>query len=207
MLGRSGRDEAAAAGRGGAAGRPDELGVGDSTGRGRGRFFRMFIGVEVGGGTDKSPRRGRGSTMGGGWLGQHRDKVGKLGVAALIALAIALLISGVNGNRSTPEAAALPPGVEQVGPASLATNVPGQSTVFADLAFGNTGVLVVQGREIPLDQLDYVRATGMLSFTPGDDKEFKRLPGDVVRVVAIFWPEQGDRATDAREYAWSFKVS
>ena len=138
---------------------------------------------------------------------KRRLMLGRFGVAVLIALALALLISGVSGNQSTPDAGALPNGIEQIGPGSLATNIPSQSTVFADLAFGNTGVLVIAGREIPLDQLDYERATGMLSFTPGPDKEFKKLPGDDVRIVAIFWPEQGDRATDAREYAWSFKVS
>lgn len=137
---------------------------------------------------------------------RRRALFARLGVAALIALAIALLISGVSG-RSTGDAGALPEGIDAVGPAALATNVPSQSTVFADLAFGNTGVLVIGGREIPLDQLDYVRATGMLSFTPGEGKEYKKLPGNDLRVVAIFWPEQGDRATDAREYAWTFKVS
>lgn len=138
---------------------------------------------------------------------KRRLLLGRLGVAALIALALALLISGVGGNQSTPDVGALPNGIENIGPGNLATNIPSQSTVFADLAFGNTGVLVIAGREIPLDQLDYERATGMLSFTPGSDKEFKKLPGDDVRVVAIFWPEQGDRTTDSHEYAWSFKVS
>lgn len=140
-------------------------------------------------------------------LAKRRLMLGRMGVAVVIALALALLISGVSGNRSTPDAGALPNGIEHIGPGSLATNIPSQSTVFADLAFGNTGVLVIAGREIPLDQLDYQRATGMLSFTPGPEKEFQKLPGDDVRVVAIFWPEQGDRATDAHEYAWSFKVS
>ena len=158
--------------------------------------------------TGVGARTGSGQTGGfRGAFNRYRTVLGRVGVAATIAFAVWLLISGANGNRSTPEAAALPIGLERVGPASLATNVPSQSTVFADLAYGNTGVLVVQGREIPLDQLDYERATGMLSFTPGDDKEYKKLPGSDVRVVAIFWPEQGERATDASEYAWSFKVS
>ena len=130
--------------------------------------------------------------------------LGRLGVAALIGLALLLLVSGVNDNR-TP-ASSLPAGLESVTPANSATNVPSQSTIVADLTFGNTGVLVVNGREIPLDQLDYERATGTLSFTPGKNREFVKLPGSDVRVVVIFWPEQGTREANAHEYPWTFNV-
>jgi hypothetical protein len=135
---------------------------------------------------------------------RRRVLFGRIGVAALIAFALYLLISGVSENH-TPTSA-LPRGLESVAPANLATNVPSQSTIVADLAFGDTGVLVINGREIPLDQLDYERATGVLSFTPGPDREFTKLPGSDVRVVVIFWPEQGSREADAREYAWTFNV-
>ncbi len=152
-----------------------------------------------------------GATQGGGAargrLGNRRELLGRLGVAAAIAFALWLLVSGLNDNKPTPEQAGFPAGLESVSPANLATNVPSQATIVADLAFGQTGVLVINSREIPLDQLDYERATGTLSFTPADEQEFSKLPGSDVNAVVIFWPEQGDRETDGREFAWTFKVS
>ena len=142
-----------------------------------------------------------------GRFGNRRELIGRFGVAAAIAFALWLLVSGLNENKPTPEQAGFPAGLESVSPTNLATNVPSQATILADLAFGQTGVLVINSREIPLDQLDYERATGTLSFTPGDDREFRKLPGSDVSAVVIFWPEQGDRETDAREFAWTFKVS
>ena len=140
-------------------------------------------------------------------FGNRRELAGRLGVALAVAFALWLLVSGLNENKPTPERAGFPTGLESVSPANLATNVPSQATIVADLEFGQTGVLVINSREIPLDQLDYERATGTLSFTPGVDREFAKLPGSDVRAVVVFWPEQGDRATDAREFAWTFKVS
>ncbi len=140
-------------------------------------------------------------------FGNRRELAGRLGVALAIAFAVWLLVSGLNENKPTPERAGFPAGLESVSPTNLSTNVPSQATVVADLKFGQTGVLVINSREIPLDQLDYERATGTLSFTPGEDREFKKLPGGDVSAVVIFWPEQGERETDASEFAWTFKVS
>ncbi len=140
-------------------------------------------------------------------FGNRRELAGRLGVALAIAFALWLLVSGLNENKPTPERAGFPAGLESVSPANLSTNVPSQATIVADLEFGQTGVLVINSREIPLDQLDYERATGTLSFTPGEDLEFGKLPGSDVSAVVIFWPEQGERETDASEFAWTFKVS
>jgi hypothetical protein len=137
---------------------------------------------------------------------RRRTIVERVVIAALVALALFLLVQGCSENKVVRENG-FPNGLEAVAPAPLAATVPSQSTVSADLAFGNTGVLNIAGIEIPLDQLDYERATGMLSFTPGPDREYKKLPGSDVRAIVIFWPESGTREADAHEYSWTFKVS
>ncbi len=146
-------------------------------------------------------------SVGGNRFRSRREMLGRMGVALAVAFALWLLVSGLNENKPTPERAGFPAGLESVSPGNLATNVPSQATIVADLEFGQTGVLVINSREIPLDQLDYERATGTLSFTPGPDREFAKLPGSDVNATVIFWPEQGDRETDAREFSWTFKVS
>ena len=101
----------------------------------------------------------------------------------------------------------MPVEVEGLNPLPNAQTVPNQSTITADLQFGMVGVLIIDGREIPDDQVNYVRATGELSFTPGDGQELARLPGGPIRATVIYWPEQGTRETNAREFSWPFTVT
>jgi hypothetical protein len=138
-----------------------------------------------------------------------RELIGRLAAAALVAFALFLFASGFADHKSKP-VGGLPPGIESVSPENLSTNVPKQSTVAVDLEFGYTGILTITGKEqpteIPLDQLDYVRSTGMLSFSPGDAKEFNSLPGDAVRVTVTYWPEAKTRQTAGKEFTWTFNV-
>lgn len=97
--------------------------------------------------------------------------------------------------------------LESVTPENSSQNVPSQSTISADLEFGYTGVLIVNGREIPQDQLVEVPATGQLSFSPGAGKEFSRLPGGLVRVTVAFWPTQGSREADVDSHTWVMNVN
>lgn len=97
--------------------------------------------------------------------------------------------------------------VEAVMPPPNAPVVPSQSTVSADLQFGFEAVLVVDGTEIPLDQLDVIEAQGIVSFTPGRGKEFERFPGGGHVVRVIYWPQAGTRKADAREFSWRFNVN
>ena len=128
-------------------------------------------------------------------------------VALLLVAAALLLIVDALGSAGGDAPATRPPQFEALEPEPGAVNVPGQATVAADLVFGWTGVLVVNGTEIPMDQLDYVRATARLSYSPADGKELRRLPGGLVRVTAIIWPITGTRARDAVEDTWEFQVT
>lgn len=136
----------------------------------------------------------------------RRLHLGKLVVALLVAAAL-LLILDAFGNAGGDTTSTRPPQFEVLEPEAGAVNVPGQATVAADLVFGWTGVLVINGTEIPMDQLEYVRATARLSYSPADGKELRRLPGGQVRVTAIVWPITGTRARDAVEHTWEFQVT
>jgi hypothetical protein len=100
-----------------------------------------------------------------------------------------------------------PDHLEAVNPENSSQNVPAQSSVTADLEFGYTGALIINGRELPKDQVDETVATGELRFTPGPEKEFKRLPGGATTVTVVFWPTQGTRDTDADSYQWVLNVN
>lgn len=132
-------------------------------------------------------------------------KLRSLLVAFLVAFCLVQIGTALNSVDSS-DPAKPPAAIENLDPVRGAQTVPGQSTITADLKFGYQGVLIVNGLEIPDDQVNYTRATGTLTFTPGKEKEYELLPGGEVRVVVIYWPEQGSRATDSQQYAWSFNV-
>ena len=129
----------------------------------------------------------------------------RLLVALLVAGALVAMVWGFS--QSTSPVRSMPEAVETLSPLPGAQTVPNQSSVTADLQFGMVGVLIIDGKEIPDDQVHYVRATGELSFTPGEGKELARLPGGPRRATVIYWPEQGTRETDAREFSWAFTVT
>ena len=132
-------------------------------------------------------------------------QIRRLLVALLVAGALVGVVWGFS--QSTSPVRSMPEAVEALSPVPGAQTVLNQSTITADLQFGMVGVLIIDGKEIPDDQAHYVRATGELSFTPGEGKDLARLPGGPRRVTVIYWPEQGTRETNAREFSWVFTVT
>ena len=102
----------------------------------------------------------------------------------------------------------------------LQADLPSWAIVLGGLLVVPLGLIrAMQGKPMPVasgptdTQASAARARAVimeiergLGFEP-TDREFEKLPGSDVSAVVIFWPEQGDRATDAREFAWTFKVS
>ena len=132
-------------------------------------------------------------------------QIRRLLVALLVAGALVGVVWGFS--QSTSPVRSMPEAVEALAPVPGAQTVPNQSTITADLQFGMVGVLIIDGKEIPDDQAHYVRATGELSFTPGEGKELVRLPGGPRRATVIYWPEQGTREANAREFSCVFTVT
>ena len=131
----------------------------------------------------------------------RRFATGAVVIGALAGLGYTLSATETKVKRLYPEH------LERVTPENAAQNVPGQSTITADLEFGYTGALIVNGREIPKDQVLERVATGELSFSPGEGKELTRLPGGAISVTVVFWPVQGTRDADSDSYRWVLNVN
>ncbi len=99
---------------------------------------------------------------------------------------------------------ALPADIQAVNPQ------PNQITgliddVTVDLADQYTGVLVIDGIEIPEDQLDRVVGIQTVSFRPGPDKVISRFRAGENQVVVKYWEGRlVDRPANPYSFSWSF---
>jgi hypothetical protein len=83
-----------------------------------------------------------------------------------------------------------------------------QEPVGVDLRSGWTGVLQVNGVEIPEDEADAadLASTGVLTYTVGDDKTVERFEAGENCVTAVVWRVE-DTRQDARSVSWCFNVT
>jgi hypothetical protein len=86
------------------------------------------------------------------------------------------------------------------------SQVPQQSRVGIDLVTGWTGVLVVNGTEVPEDELNVTPELGLVEFVPADGRTVEQLEGGRNCVTAIVWPLSEGRAEGARNVQWCFEV-
>ncbi|HEY8523749.1 MAG TPA: hypothetical protein VIL48_02215 [Acidimicrobiales bacterium] len=81
-----------------------------------------------------------------------------------------------------------------------------QAPIGIDLATGWSGVLVVNGTEIPEDELDITRELGLIQFTPQEGGTVEELRAGRNCVTAIVWPLSEGRTNGSRTIQWCFEV-
>jgi len=122
----------------------------------------------------------------------------------LVALNLGVLLLS-NSDTSTTQRT-LPSAIESVSPEPGSVR-PLQDAVSVDLRDGLTGVLVINGVEIPEDQLERGEALGIVTFRPGPDREFTRWSAGDVPVQVLYWSATEDRPPAPDTYSWSFRAS
>jgi hypothetical protein len=142
-------------------------------------------------------------------LFQHPGRVAIITVTLLVAFNLGLVVLN-ESDTSTPGKASIPVDIEAVSP------LPGQltgliDTVTVDLADRYTGVLVIDGIEIPEDQLQRVEGIQTVSFRPGPNKELSQFrPGENTVTVKYWDGRLQDRPAGDKgiySYSWTFKAS
>ncbi|HEY3672542.1 MAG TPA: hypothetical protein VGN51_16520 [Acidimicrobiia bacterium] len=136
-------------------------------------------------------------------LFQHPGRVAIIAITLLVALNLGIFLINESDTTTTGDKA-LPVDVEAVSPApnAITTLV---DTVTADLADQYTGVLVIDGVEIPEDQLERVVGIQTVSFRPGPDKVISRFRSGVNQVVVRYWNGRlQDRPARPFSYNWQF---
>jgi hypothetical protein len=130
----------------------------------------------------------------------------RIGVSVLLAAAAAMLYVGFTSSVDhTTQDTTRDQRVETVQPDPAGTALR-QSRIFAQLAKGYTGVLVVDGSEIPEDQLDRREGLNTVGYTPGPGTETGSLkPGQRCAVV-VYWPATSTREASSQTYRWCWQV-
>jgi hypothetical protein len=135
-----------------------------------------------------------------------RFKIGAALVVALAALLIGYAITGLDDGGDDP--------VLQDGDQAVVENlipgrdaqVPQQSNVGIDLVTGWDAALIVNGVEIPRDQLQRTPEIGLTEFTPAPDTAVEALQTGRNCVNAVIWRLQDGRGVNDRSVPWCFEV-
>lgn len=133
----------------------------------------------------------------------------KIVASAVVAVAVALLVVAVRSFDDGNDDPVLRSGDQDVVEALIPrrdAQVPRQSRVGIDLAIGWEGTLVIDGVEIPADQLDVTPELGLIEYTPGDGKAVEELQPGQNCVSAVIWRSQDGRGVADRTIPWCFEV-
>jgi hypothetical protein len=129
---------------------------------------------------------------------------------ALLLLALAILVYGGTQKADAPlEASQLDPAVEMFTPVQDSSGNLRQAEIGIDLAPGWTGDLVINGVNIPEDQLRRNEPLNQFFFQPGQGKEISKLPPGLVTATAIIWQplNGGSRTVGSHSVTWRFSVA
>ena len=126
-----------------------------------------------------------------------------IGLIAVLNLGVILLMES---DTTAPGSEALPGVVESINPeVNELTGL--VDDVSVDLRNDLTGVLVVDGVEIPEDQLSRIEELGVVTFRPGPDKEFRRFRAGENTVVVRYWPRGEERPQQPPSFSWRFRAA
>jgi hypothetical protein len=127
-----------------------------------------------------------------------------MAAGAVVALTLAYMGMGDDGDAIV-QSGGTADVVEELMPAR-GSQVVAQSTVGIDLTEGWEGTLLIDGQEIPPDEMANDTGLNRVEFTPGDGKVLSALPSGPVCVQAVVWETRTGRTDSSRTVGWCFEV-
>lgn len=137
--------------------------------------------------------------------GRYRLLIGVLVVGALAALYAGVRATDT-GDDDPVTVSGRPDVVERLIPGE-GDEVIRQAELGIDLAPGYEGTLLVNGVEIPDDELRLVPAQNQVFFTPGDGKVVEALQAGPNCALAVVWKSSVGRGTaEDKSFTWCFEA-
>ncbi len=144
-------------------------------------------------------------TIGSGNPPRERFRWWRVAIVVGVLLAVVNLLVYLGTQMNTDDTAkGAPVAVQSVLP-EPGSIVRQQEDLVADLRDDLFGVLLVDGIEIPEDQLQRVVPLGRVSFRPGPDKEFERWSPGVHQAQVLYWPQTDERPDNPASFNWTFR--
>lgn len=128
----------------------------------------------------------------------------RIGVSVLLAAAFAALYVGFNSAKDPAPTESRSTSVLSFSPGEGETALR-QSRIYAELKPGYVGVLVVDGIEIPEDQLEHLEGSNFVGYTPGEGTETGELKPGPRCATVVFWEPAAGRGT-ADTFRWCWQV-
>jgi len=126
-------------------------------------------------------------------------------VGAVVIIVLNLAVFGLDSTDTSPEGRTLPSTLDSVTP-SPGELVRLQDTIGADLRDDLTGVLLLDGVEIPEDQLERVVPLAVVTFRPGEDKDLESFEAGEHTLTVLYWEQGKERPARPDSYSWSFRA-
>jgi hypothetical protein len=136
---------------------------------------------------------------------QHPGRVAVVVVALLLVVNLGVILLE-NADTSPGGRQDLTADIESITP-ERGELVGPVSDVTVDLVDSYTGVLVINGNEIPEDQLDRVPELGIITFRPGPSKDVAKFPAGENTAEVLYWPRTKDRPDNPARFGWRFRVA
>lgn len=125
------------------------------------------------------------------------------GLVVVAALGLFVFAFTLGGDEPAPTVGA----VERVIPENGSPVAVRQAEIGIDLAVGYTAVLVVDGVEIPADELRRNDPEAQLFFSPGEGKTIESLTPGEHQVTAYYWRITDQTRDDAQTVSWRFRAA
>lgn len=135
---------------------------------------------------------------------QGRRWVYPVVVTVLVTAALTAVVIAFQSARDETEERTRPAAIVRVFPTEDAISLR-QDSIGFELGFGFEGILLVDGREIPLDQLQRQEGINRFSWTPGVEGN-DRLSAGPHSATAVFWRTSESQDT-AERYSWRFTAT
>jgi hypothetical protein len=94
--------------------------------------------------------------------------------------------------------------IEKLTPLPGSETVPAQTPIIVDLEYGYDVEITVDGRPLPIGEIDEREQLAEFVYTPGEGKLFPRFENGKHVVQIIYWPKLGDKERDSEFYQWTF---
>jgi hypothetical protein len=125
-----------------------------------------------------------------------------IALAAVVNLGIVLLATSDTSVNGRPP---LPSAITTIAP-ERGELVRPQDTITVDIRDDLTGVLVLDGVEIPEDQVSRVDPLSIIEFRPGPGKELRRFAAGTHTVAVRYWPKDEPRPEKPASFSWTFRA-